>query len=170
MLIFALSFYLGVYSQSENTGKDKSAILEKMHWIIERSDMNKVRQVYKEMCDENQLSSMVSKLKDGSYKGTTPADDYGYRHEVVFEMKNGKVISVDYNEIHKDGHSKRHDEDYAKSMIKSGTTPAIAYPSYENQLLSKQDFNKVDAVSGASYSLYRFKLAILYAILNSGQL
>jgi len=55
-------------------------------------------------------------------------------------------------------------------MLKSGTTPAIAYPSYENQMLGKQDLNQVDAISGASYSNYRFKLAILYAILNSGQL
>ena len=37
-------------------------------------------------------------------------------------------------------------------------------------MLLKQNFNEIDAVSGASYSLYRFKLAILYAMLNSGEL
>ena len=57
-----------------------------------------------------------------------------------------------------------------EAMKQSGTTPAIAYPSYEKQMLEKEDFNKIDAVSGASYSDYRFRLAILYAILNSGQL
>ena len=55
-------------------------------------------------------------------------------------------------------------------MLQSGTTPAIAYPKYESGMLDKQNFNEIDAVSGASYSLYRFKLAILYAMLNSGQL
>ena len=168
MLIFVLSCYLGTYTQTENPGKDKSAVLEKMHWIIEHSEMNKVRHDFKEICDKNHLSSVVSDLKDGTYKGTTPADDYGYRHEVIFEMKNGKVISIDYDEIHIDGHAKQHDEDYCRRMLQSGTTPAIAYPSYEKQMLSKQDFNQVDAVSGASYSLYRFNLAILYAILNAG--
>lgn len=80
------------------------------------------------------------------------------------------MISIDYDEIHSDGHAKQHDEEYCKRMLESGTTPAIAYPKYENQMLQNQDFNQVDAVSGASYSNYRFKLAILYAILNSGQL
>ena len=148
----------------------KSAILEKIHWIIERSDMNKVRSAFQKICDENHFPTMVSGLKDGTYKGISPADDYGYRHEVVFEMKNGKMISIDYDEIHKDGHAKQHDEEYCKRMLQSGTTPAIAYPIYESQMLSKQDFNQIDAVSGASYSGYRFRLAILYAILNSAQL
>jgi major membrane immunogen (membrane-anchored lipoprotein) len=80
------------------------------------------------------------------------------------------MISIDYDEINKDGHAKQHDEDYCKQMLRSGTTPAIAYPVYESQMLKKQDFNQIDAVSGASYSDYRFRLAILYAILNSGQL
>jgi major membrane immunogen (membrane-anchored lipoprotein) len=165
-LMFVLFFYQGTQAQSENS---KSAILEKIHWIIEHSDMNTVRQKFREICDENNIPSIVSDLKDGVYKGASPADDYGYRHEVKFEMKSGKMISIDYDEIHTDGHAKQHDEAYGKEMLQSGTTPAIAYPSYENQMLRKQDSSQIDAVSGASYSDYRFKLAILYAILNSGQ-
>lgn len=167
ILIFAFCFCTGTYAQSE---KSQTAILEKIHWLIERSDMNKVRQGFREICDENHFPSLVSGLTDGMYKGATPDDDYGYRHEVVFEMKNGKMISIDYDEIHTDGHAKQHDEEYGKRMLESGTTPAIAYPKYENQMLQNQDFNQVDAVSGASYSNYRFKLAVLYAIMNSGQL
>ena len=169
-LIFALSYFLGAYSQTGNPSNQKSAVLEKIHWIIERSDMEKVRSEFQKICAENHFSSLVSGLKDGIYRGATPNDDYGYRHEVVFEMKNGKMISIDYDEIHTDGHAKQHDEEYCKRMLQSGTTPAIAYPVYENQMLKKQDFNQIDAVSGASYSNYRFKLAILYAIMNAGQL
>ncbi len=51
-------------------------------------------------------------------------------------------------------------------MSVSGTTPAIAYPIYEKALLQTQNAEAIDAVSGASYSLYRLKLAIAYAILN----
>lgn len=166
-LLSVLFFCLGAKAQTENA---KPVLLEKIHWIIERSDMNSVRQKFKEICDENHFPSIVSGLKDGIYNGASPADDYGYRHEVTFEMKNGKMISIDYDEIHTDGHAKQHDEEYCKRMLQSGTTPAIAYPKYENQMLQNQDFNQVDAVSGASYSNYRFKLAILYAILNAGQL
>lgn len=171
-LIFLLVCFFGSFSFSKAANPDsaKSAVLEKIHWIIERSDMNKVRSAFREMCDENHFSMLVSGLKDGTYKGASPADDYGYRHEVTFEMKGGKMISIDYDEIHTEGHAKQHNEEYGREMLQSGTTPAIAYPSYENQMLKKQDLNQIDAVSGASYSQYRFKLAILYAILNSGQL
>jgi major membrane immunogen (membrane-anchored lipoprotein) len=170
ILIFALSYYLGAYSQTGNTSNQKSTVLEKIHWIIERSDMDNVRSSFQKICTENHFSSLVSGLKDGNYKGTTPFDDYDYKHEVVFEMKNGKMISIDYDEVHRNGHAKQNDEEYCKNMLQSGTTPAIAYPKYESGMLNKQNFNEIDAVSGASYSLYRLKLAILYAIMNSGQL
>lgn len=159
-----------VSAKAVNPDPAKQSILEKIHWTIERSDMNKVRQAFNQICDENHFSSLVSGLKDGTYKGSSPADDYGYRHEVTFEMKGGKMMSVDYDEINAEGHAKQSNKEYGDAMKQSGTTPAIAYPSYEKQMLEKQDFNKIDAVSGASYSDYRFRLAILYAILNSGQL
>lgn len=170
ILIFSLCFNFGTKFQPENPEKQKSAILEKLHWIIERSDMDKVRSEFQKICNDNNFSSLVLGLKDGIYKGATPFDDFDYKHEVVFEMKNGKMISIDYDEIHRDGHAKQHDEEYGENMLQSGTTPAIAYPKYESGMLKKQNFNEIDAVSGASYSLYRFKLAILYAMLNSMQL
>ena len=170
LLAGTLLFCCSVYLHAENPDRNKQAILDKLHWIIERSDVDKVRKAFKQICDENHFSSLVSALKDGSYKGTSPADDFGYRHQVTFVMKGGKMISVDYDEINADGHAKQNNEAYAQEMLKSGTTPAVAYPSYEKQMLEKQDFNRIDAVSGASYSDYRFRLAILYAILNSGQL
>lgn len=170
LILTAILFCSVLSSKSANPDPAKVAVLEKIHWIIERSDMNKVRSAFAEICSENHFSMLVAGLKDGTYKGSSPADDYGYRHEVTFEMKGGKMISVDYDEIHTDGHAKQHDVAYGKEMLQSGTTPAIAYPSYESQLLKKQDLNQIDAVSGASYSDYRFRLAILYAILNSGQL
>ncbi|MBC8005314.1 MAG: hypothetical protein H7X84_07550 [Verrucomicrobia bacterium] len=170
ILCFAIFVSFGSYSQSQPSGSAKATVLEKMHWLIERSDMNTVRTQFDKICAENSLPSIVSGLKDGTYKGSTPVDDFGYRHEVVFEMKKGKMISIDYDEIHTDGHAKQGDAEYGKQMLESGTTPAIAYPKYESQMLERQDYNQVDAVTGASYSLYRLKLSILYAMLNSGQL
>lgn len=169
-LFFVLCFYSGTIAQTAKSETSESAVLEKLHWIIERSDIDKVRSEFQKICNNHQFPSLVSGLKDGIYKGATPFDDYNYKHEVVFEMRNGKLISIDYDEIHRDGHAKQYDEEYCKNMLQSGTTPAIAYPKYESGMLNKQNFNEIDAVSGASYSLYRFKLAILYAMLNSEQL
>ena len=170
LLITVILVCSGTFAQPEKARTYKSAVLEKLHWIIERSDMKTVRAKFQEICNDNHFSSIVSGLKDGNYIGETPFDDYGYKHSVRFEMKNGCVISIDYDEIHRDGHAKQHDNEYCRNMLQSGTTPAIAYPSYESAMLKNQDFNKIDAVSGASYSLFRFKLAILYAVLNSGEL
>ncbi|HPR85529.1 MAG TPA: hypothetical protein PLG33_05730 [Prolixibacteraceae bacterium] len=168
LIVFCV--FLFVSANGVQPDPARQAVLEKIHWIIERSDVKKMREAFKQICDENHFASLVLGLKDGTYKGSSPADDYGYRHEVTFEMKGGKMISIDYDEINAEGHAKQSNKEYCEAMKESGTTPAIAYPSYEKQMLEKQDFNKIDAVSGASYSDYRFRLAILYAILNSGQL
>lgn len=168
--IFVLGFYFGTFAQTGKPKNKKAELLEKIHWLIERSDTKTVISEFPKICDENNLPSLVAGLKDGTYKGSTPYDDYGYKHEVKFKMKAGKMVSIDYDEVHRDGHAKQNDHVYGIRMLQSGTTPSIAYPEYESGMLEKQNFNQIDAVSGATYSLYRFKLAILYAIMNSGQL
>jgi major membrane immunogen (membrane-anchored lipoprotein) len=52
-------------------------------------------------------------------------------------------------------------------MSVTGTTPAIAYPLMEEMLLSTQNMMEVDAVSGASYSLQRFRLAMTIALMKA---
>jgi major membrane immunogen (membrane-anchored lipoprotein) len=52
-------------------------------------------------------------------------------------------------------------------MSITGTTPAIAYPNMEQQLISKQNIMDVDGVSGATYSLYRFRYAITIALMKA---
>jgi major membrane immunogen (membrane-anchored lipoprotein) len=167
-----LVFFLcpAAFCQSEKPINPKVTVLERMHWLIERSDMKTVHEGFEKISRENNFPSLVAGLKDGIYQGASPCDDYGYRHEVKFEIKDGKMVSIDYDEIHTDGHAKQSDKEYCQRMLQSGTTPAIAYPRYESRMLETQNSDKVDAVTGASYSLYRFKLAILYAMLNSGEL
>ncbi|MDH7605809.1 MAG: hypothetical protein QHH13_12980 [Melioribacter sp.] len=52
-------------------------------------------------------------------------------------------------------------------MSVTGTSPAIAYPLYEKQLIDKQDFRKVDAITGATYSLFRFRYALSIALMKA---
>ena len=52
-------------------------------------------------------------------------------------------------------------------MSITGTTPAIAYPDMEQQLISKQNIMDVDGVSGASYSLFRFRYAVTIALMKA---
>jgi len=165
--LFYLFFFIGNSVGTQPQDPKTADQLNLIHWMIERSEIDKVKIDFGKMCDKFNLTSNLSGLKDGIYHGVSPADDYGYRHDVKFEMKNGKLISIDYDEIHLNGHGKQNDKKYCEEMMQSGTSPEIAYPKYESGMVTKQDFNQVDAVSGASYSLYRFRLAILYAKYNS---
>ncbi len=140
--------------------------LATIHLMIERSHIDSVKVRYPEMIRETGLPAAALDLADGRYRGESPADDYDYKHVVEFEVKAGKIIRLDYDEIHQDGHGKQGNEAYCKEMSITGTTPAIAYPIYEKALLEEQSLDELDAVSGASYSLYRFKLAIAYALMN----
>jgi len=65
------------------------------------------------------------------------------------------------------GHGKQENAEYNKEMSVTGTTPEKAYPLIEKQLLVKQDMTKVDAASGASYSLYRFRYAVTVALMKA---
>lgn len=116
ILLTIIFFYSGFFMSGDKPDPQKLAVLEKLHWIIERSDVPTVRKEFQKIWGSNQFSSIVSGLKDGIYKGSTPEDDYGYRHEISFEMKDAKMISVDYDEIHHDGHAKTHDEEYGQQM------------------------------------------------------
>jgi len=69
-----------------------------------------------------------------------------------------------------DGHGKQEDVEYCKKMSWGGTTPAIAYPVFENRLIQKQNMMQVDAVSGATYSLCRFRYAVMIALMKAAVL
>jgi major membrane immunogen (membrane-anchored lipoprotein) len=54
-----------------------------------------------------------------------------------------------------------------EEMSITGTTPAQAYPQMKQQLLERQNSIEVDAVSGATYSLYRFRYALAVALMKA---
>jgi len=69
--------------------------------------------------------------------------------------------------VKKDGNGKQEDDEYCEEMSVTGTTPSIAYPTMEEMLLSTQDMMEVDGVSGATYSLYRFRYAVTVALMQA---
>ncbi len=82
-------------------------------------------------------------------------------------MKGGRAVAVYYNEFKpSDDKGKREDVAYGKSMtaLTGGVTPAEAYPILERQFLKVQDPLKVDTVTGATLSSYRFQITALKAL------
>lgn len=144
----------------------KSALVA-LHFMMETSAPDEVDTFFKQLIQAHDLPVSAEGAKDGTYIGATPYDAFDYRHEVKLKIEGGKIVEVDYNELKKDGHGKQEDEEYCEQMSVTGTNPAIAYPIMEEMLLAEQDMMQVDAVSGATYSLYRFRLAVTVALMQA---
>lgn len=144
----------------------KSALVS-LHFMMETSPVAEVDTLFSQLIQMHGLPLSAEGAKDGRYKGVSPYDAFDYRHEVLIVIRDGKILEVDYNEVKKNGHGKQEDEDYCEEMSVSGTTPAIAYPHMEEMLLSGQNMMLVDAVSGATYSLYRFRFAVTLALMQA---
>lgn len=137
---------------------EKKSYFESVHSSVESGTTGSVAKAI----IDGKFKTNVLNLKDGDYEGVTPEDDFKYVHRIKFSVKNGKIINVDYNEVHgdnKDG--KKENKAYWSSM---NVDLSKAYKHYENQLIEKQDTKNLDSFTGATYSLYRFKIAFAYAL------
>lgn len=148
----------------KTTVKVDDADWENLRAMIEQSSVDIVKEKFGLFVKRNALETSVSNCKDGKYFGVTPADYFGYLHIVWLEINRGKITNIHYDELKSNGKNKRTDIDYNREMLKSGSSPAIAYPIYEQELLKSQDYMKVDGVTGATYSLYRFRMAVAKAL------
>lgn len=145
----------------------KSSLVS-LHFIIETSDIPKVDTIFSQIFNGYKLPVNPKGMPDGLYTGESPYDAFDFRHVVKIKIEDETIASVDYDEIHISGWGKQENEEYCREMSNSGTTPAIAYPVLENQLIDKQDIMDVDAISGATYSLYRFRYAVAVALMKAG--
>lgn len=158
---------LDIVKQFKPEDKFFKAGLVSLHFIMETSPIARVDSTFDQLIKEQDLPVDAKGCKDGIYSGESHYDAYDYKHVVRMEIKDKKIISVDYNEIKKGGIGKQEDEEYCQEMSMTGTTPAIAYPKYESQLIERQNFLKIDAVTGATYSLYRFRYAVMIALMKA---
>ena len=144
----------------------KSSLVS-LHFVMETSPISEVDTLFAQLIKLYDLPISPVGLKDGTFTGTSPYDAFDYRHEVTLKIEDGKIVEIDYNEINKKGVGKQEDEEYCEEMSVTGTSPAIAYPIYEDEMLRTQNILDVDAVSGASYSLYRFRYAVTIALMKA---
>ena len=138
-----------------------------LHFVLETHPVNEVDTVFWKLINAYNLPTNCDGVADGTYTGVSPYDQFEYRHVVELTIKDGKITEVVYNEVHRDGSDKKSDKKYNEEMSVMGTSPAIAYPEMEKQLLEKQDMWEVDATTGATYSLYRFRYCVTLALIKA---
>ncbi|MDX1283648.1 MAG: FMN-binding protein [Draconibacterium sp.] len=138
-----------------------------LHFVLETHPISKTDTLFWRLINAYNLPTTCDSVVDGTFTGESPYDQFDYKHVVELTIEDGKITKVDYNKVHKDGSDKKSDKKYNEEMSVSGTTPAIAYPEMEKQLLEKQKMWEVDATSGATYSLYRFRYAVTLALIKA---
>jgi len=95
-------------------------------------------------------------------------DDHGWKAMATVIVNDGKIANVFFDEINEDGILKSFDTEYAANMKnKSGTTPLDAFNNLEQSLVSKQNPDNVDAVTGATHSSDSFKDLVKQALAGS---
>ena len=115
--------------------------------------------------------SLSSNLKDGVYRAEYKNfDKYGWRQFLDLEVKNGVIISVDFDYVNRDGNLKSQDASYNKRMKdKSGISPNEFKVMFEKELLEKQAVEKLDGVAGATHSFQNFRALAEVILKNSKQ-
>lgn len=165
-LIVALLLPLIYGNSKKNTPIDK---WHHIHNVIEHSNVDSLKVKFSNEVINLKLKTDATNCNDGNYSSSSPADDFGYRHIVAITIKSGKIKTIHYDEVPKEGYSKRNDDVYNQEMGTLGTEARKAFALYEEQLLKKQCLKKVDAVTGATYSLYRFKMVVAKALEEANQ-
>jgi major membrane immunogen (membrane-anchored lipoprotein) len=169
-LIFSLSFFALVscqrYGLVNCSITDEDMLL--LHKLIERTEPDTVKKYISFYIQRYSLPVSVTGYPDGNYSGESPSDDYGYRHNIQFTLESGLISAISYDESKADGHSKQADTSYCRQMNEHtpGSAPSLTYPAYELQFKQKRNLQAMDAISGATYSLYRFQYAAIKAFLN----
>ncbi len=141
--------------------------LEKVEKYIEVNSIKNIKEVFNSFIKSISAPSAKG-CKDGTYRGESIYDNYKYKHVIEIKIKNEKITSVKYDEVKKNGIGKKNDKKYNLQMKKgSGAAPFEVYPIYQKRLLKTQNLMKIDGISGATYSLYRFRTAAIRALLKA---
>ena len=108
-------------------------------------------------------------LQDGYY--TAEMDDFdpfGWKDYITIRVSGGKIIHVEYDSYNSSGLTKSWDMDYMRSMNEvSGSYPNSYTRTYGEKLLETQSCEKIDCVTGATYSHRVFTMLARAALENA---
>ncbi|KAF1304635.1 FMN-binding protein [Enterococcus saccharolyticus] len=97
-------------------------------------------------------------LKDGTYNLEEENYNNGYRVTFSIVVKDGKIVESNYDNVNEAGKSKVEDEEYNKKMEEvAKNSPEKYIPALNESLLSTQDPEAMDVVTGATHSFHSFQ-------------
>jgi len=113
-------------------------------------------------------------LQDGTYEVTfDEPDPTGWKAFLILKIEDGSILEVTYDYRGygvQEGILKSQDEAYAEAMYAvTGTKPILYIQKLEDALLTSQDPEKIDTISGATTSTRDFKAFVKEALNASRQ-
>lgn len=97
-------------------------------------------------------------MKDGCYTAQMQEYSYGWKEYVTITVKNGKIVSTEFDAENASGFIKSWDSNYMQNMLKAqGTYPNEYTRYYASQLQNGQGKNTIDVLTGATSSYYSFQ-------------
>ena len=98
-------------------------------------------------------------LQDGYYTAQAAEFSHGWKEFITILVKDGSIVSVEYNAENASGFIKSWDNAYMQTMLHSnGTYPNEYTRYYANQLLEGQGQGSIDAITGATSSHASFQI------------
>ena len=92
-------------------------------------------------------------LQDGYYTAQAAEFSHGWKEYITILVKDGSIISVEYNAENASGFIKSWDNAYMQTMLHSnGTYPNEYTRNYASQFLEGQGTGEVNAITGATSS------------------
>lgn len=97
-------------------------------------------------------------LQDGCYTAQMSEYSFGWKEYVTIIVKNGEIVSTEYNAENPSGFIKSWDNAYMNNMKPvSGTYPNEYTRYYAAQLTGQREVPKIDIISGATTSGNNFR-------------
>lgn len=114
------------------------------------------------------LGGCGGKMQDGFYTAESAEFSHGWKEYVCILVKDGEIVSVEYNAKDPSGFIKAWDNEYMKNMnVVSGTYPNEYTRICSKDLMDKQSADNIDVVTGATHSSVLFPLLAEAAIDHS---
>ena len=97
-------------------------------------------------------------LQDGYYTAQAAEYSHGWKEYITIMVKDGSIVSVEYNAENASGFIKSWDNAYMQNMLHvNGTYPNEYTRYYAGQLLEGQGNGGIDALTGATSSHSSFQ-------------
>ena len=100
-----------------------------------------------------------TQLQDGYYTAQMSEFSHGWKEYITILVRDGSIISVEYNAENASGFIKSWDNAYMQTMLHAqGTYPNEYTRYYANQLLEGQGEGSIDGLAGATSSHGSFQI------------